>query len=692
METGTNLRKSASERRLVAILFADIQGYTAIMQRDEAHASTLLRQFQKLLTSEVASQNGQIVHFYGDGALCTFSNPLEALQCAMALQTAFQKEPEVPVRVGIHAGTVVIEEGGAFGNSINITSRIESLGIPGSILISKRVRDELKNQPDFRLQSLGSFEFKNVEEPMEIFALDISGFVVPKREEMHGKLKTTKANSKIKWPALVIAGLLLVAIVVSLVFSNRGPVTGETPGSSEMVLQRLAVLPFTNIREDPDSDFLGLALAEEIIGDLNYVKEILVRPSSAVRKYADMAVDAPTIGGELNVDYVLAGTFLREGDVIRMDIELVVVKSNERVWWEEIEADYQNAFQLQDMVSEKVLEGLKVQFSEEERKRRKADISDNPLAYEYYLRALAFPSTVEENRLAVDLLNKSIELDSLFAPAWSELGWRQKQLAAYTLGEGHQISIAEQNLQKALSLNEDQLNALSDLVAIFVETGRTDMAIVTARHALEINPNSAENHLVLGYAYRYAGYLKEAAKEEEIALNLEPDNPRISIKMGTTQIYLGDYEEALTQFERHNENPFSLAWQSQIHLRLGNRERALNLIKKVIEMDQEGVGHWVRSMKYHLEGEPEKGLRVLQKLEENLVDAEQFYNIANLYGLLGFNEECIRTLRKAVSRGFFSYPVLQNDSFLDPVRNEPDFLEVLEEARIKHEAFGRRYF
>ncbi len=679
-------------RRLAAILFADIQDYTSLMQKDETHASILLRRFQKELTREVESQDGQIINFYGDGALCTFNNPLDALRCAMAFQTAFQNEPAIPVRAGIHMGTVVIEDGKAYGDSINIASRIESLGVPGSILLSKIVQDELKNQPDISMQSLGQFEFKNLVEPIEVFALADPGYVVPKRDELKGKLQRQSVKTQIQWFALVIAGFILLASVILPLINNRKLSTHDFDGSPGSSLKRLAVLPFSNLRNNPDSDFLGLALADEIIGDLSYVKHILVRPSSAVRKYSQTVVDAPTAGTELKVDYILVGGYLIEGSEIRMNVELVGVEANELIWREEIEEAYQNAFQLQDIVTEKVLNGLKIQFSEEESQRRKADISEDPLAYEYYLRALAYPPTVEDNRLAVDLLNQSIALDSLFAPAWSELGWRIKQLGAYSIGEGYQISQAEQTLQKALSLNEDLLSALSSLIAIFVETGRTDKAIETARHALEVNPNSAENHVVLGYAYRYAGFLKEAINEEEIAMKLEPDDPRISIKMGTTQIYFGDYDKALKQLERHSENPFSLAWQGQIHLRMGDHDRALSLFNQVIEMDQEGVGHWVSSMKNHLEGTPENGLEALLILEKNLVDAEQIYNIANLYSLLGYKEHCIRNLRKAVSRGFFSYPVLQHDPFLNSVRDEPAFHEVLEEARVKHEAFERRYF
>lgn len=683
--------ESSSDRKLAAILFVDIQGYTALMQKDEEHASSLLRRFQDELTQQVRSKDGNIVNFYGDGALCTFKNPLEAMRCAMAFQSTFQSQPQVPVRAGIHLGTIVIENGKAYGDSINIASRIESLAIPGSILFSKRVQDELKNRPEFQTQSLGEFHFKNVEQPMEIYALANPGYALPKREEIEGKVKSQTINTKSKWYLYLIAGVILLSCI-SIFVHNIVRGTYNPKGITTGTLKRLAVLPFSNLAKDPDSDFLGLALADEIIGDLSYVKDVLVRPSSAILKYVNTIMDAPTVGDELMVDYILGGTFLTEGNKIRMDIELVNVATNEMIWREEIEDEYRNAFELQDRVSEIVLKELKIQFTDGESDHRKADVSDNPLAYEYYLRALAQSSSVEDNQLAVELLNQSINLDPVFAPAWSELGWRIKQLAAFKIGEGQQISIAEEKLEKALSLNQDLLSALSHLATIFVETGRIDKATETARRALVINPNNALNHTALGYAYRYAGFLDEAEKEAELALMLEPDNSRLKVDMGITQIYLGKYEKALQHFELSGQNAFSLAWQGQLHFRMGDEERAQHLLNKVIELDREGVGHWASVITNYLDGNIEKGFEALSKLEKDLVDPEQIYNIANQYSLLGYKEHCIRNLRKAVSRGFFNYSVLQNDPFLDSVRDEPAFIEVLEEAKMKHEAFGKWYF
>ncbi len=185
---------TSKDRRLAAILFADIIGYTSLMQKDEQQASTLIRHFQQQLEVKVNEYNGQIVNFYGDGALCTFQIPIDAVRCALAFQTLFQNKPNVPVRIGIHSGTVTYEGEKIFGDSVNITSRIESMGVAGGVLLSKKVRDEVKNNPDLQLQSLGSFEFKNVEEAIEGFAVANEGFVIPKPTELQGKLKTKKST------------------------------------------------------------------------------------------------------------------------------------------------------------------------------------------------------------------------------------------------------------------------------------------------------------------------------------------------------------------------------------------------------------------------------------------------------------------------------------------------------------------
>ncbi len=203
----------SEDHKLAIILFADIAGYTAMMEEDEAAALIVLGRFKEVMERETSGHNGQLVQYFGDAVLLAFDSSSKAVDCAAAIQLAFQKEPHVPVRIGMHMGDVLFKNGNVFGNGVNVASRIESLSVPGAVLMSKEVRDQIRNRGDYQLSSLGSFAFKNVEEPMEVYALASEGLVVPKRSEIQGKLKQAASRSvSMKLLLPVIAVLILGAI------------------------------------------------------------------------------------------------------------------------------------------------------------------------------------------------------------------------------------------------------------------------------------------------------------------------------------------------------------------------------------------------------------------------------------------------------------------------------------------------
>ena len=188
-------------RQLAAILFADIVGYTQLMQRNEKSALASLQKFKSELEQRVPVCNGEIIQFYGDGCLALFNSSVEAVECAKSLQLAFQKTPVTPVRIGLHAGEVLFKNDNVFGDAVNIASRVESLGVPGAVLLSSNIRNQIKNKSEFKLQSLGRFAFKNVEGDMTVYALANKGFPIPKKEEMQGKLKKASPPKKKKLSA-----------------------------------------------------------------------------------------------------------------------------------------------------------------------------------------------------------------------------------------------------------------------------------------------------------------------------------------------------------------------------------------------------------------------------------------------------------------------------------------------------------
>ena len=180
-------------RKLNTILFADITGYTSIMHENEEKAMQYLQTFKTILEKKVPEYDGRIVQYFGDACLLSFDSVTSGVNCAIALQYAFLKK-SVPIRIGMHLGEVVFKENNAFGDGVNIASRIESMGVPGCVLVSNAIRNQLRNKKEFSLKSMGSFEFKHVPEPMEVFALDHEGLSIPVKSDITGKFKTPKSD------------------------------------------------------------------------------------------------------------------------------------------------------------------------------------------------------------------------------------------------------------------------------------------------------------------------------------------------------------------------------------------------------------------------------------------------------------------------------------------------------------------
>jgi len=284
-------------RRLAAVLFADIVGYTALMQSDESLALSTLEKFKRELDTQIPANQGEIIQFYGDGCLCVFNSSVDAVAAAEKLQIAFQKTPIVPVRIGLNVGDIVFREGNVFGDAVNIASRVESLGISGAVLLSSTVREQVKNQLQFKVKSLGKFDFKNVEKPLEVFALANEGIAIPKKNAIKGKLKTT-SSPKTKWliPTLLTAILGLVTL-----FWFKTSDTKVSPSLTPSI----AVLPFRDMSPNKDQAYFGDGIAEEILNSLAQLKAIKVAGRTSSFSFKDQESTIATIGKELQVNHVL---------------------------------------------------------------------------------------------------------------------------------------------------------------------------------------------------------------------------------------------------------------------------------------------------------------------------------------------------------------------------------------------------
>ncbi len=387
------------------------------------------------------------------------------------------------------------------------------------------------------------------------------------------------------------------------------------------------------------------------------------------------------------------GHYLKEADIIRLNIELINVHSNEMIWREPIEVRYENVFELQDTVTKKVMDGLKTQFLLDKRIQIQTDVPKDPLAYEYYLRNISYPLTNEGDQLAIEMLKKSIELDPDYAPAYDQLGDRTQRLAQYGLLDPEETQKAENYYLKALSLNEELLSALGNLAVLYTNMGRTEEAVEITRQMLGINPNNADAHFSLGYIYRFAGMINEAVQEMEKAVHIDPENPGFR-SIINTYIFAGEYEKALDAAKNYEESAFILGFLGFGLFQQGNQKQAIEYFDRVIEMEPDGlIALWVTGLKAFIEGNIEEGVAASRKFEQmNIADAEAWFHFAENYGVLGDRNGCVRTLERAIEGGFFNYPFMLTDSLFDSVRDDPEFQRILKIAKEEHEAFKKRLF
>jgi len=496
-----------------------------------------------------------------------------------------------------------------------------------------------------------------------------------------------KINSKFK-RAYIFSGIVVSITMILLYVLFFLPKEED-----DKSLRSLAVLPFINERNDPETDFLGMSLADEIIGGLSYLQNIVIRPSSSIRVYKDKLINPMSAGKELSVDYILSGSHIKEKDIIRLNIELADVYADTILWRHKIEENSQNIFQLIDTVSKKIIDGLKIEFSPEERNRIQKDIPQNSLAYEYYLRGVAFPLSVKGTHLAISMLNESLNLDSTYAPTFAEIGFRKKYLAQYELNSSNLYNESEKFYVKSLNINPELLSALNSFAGSYVELGKSGEAFLLLQKALKINPNYAMTHYRISYLYRYAGMLNESKKAAEKALALDPTNARFR-SIGNTYLYLGEYRKALNAYELGGQSAFTYEQKGSIYFREGKLDSALGYFNRAINLEPSTLsGIFSKAVKAYIEQNKGEGLKIAKEWEQNDPwDSEALYQLSSIYGLFGEKKKCSLILRKAVDGGFFNYPFMLKDTFLDPVRDDPEFQEVLALAKKRHEAFKQEYF
>jgi serine/threonine protein kinase/TolB-like protein/tetratricopeptide (TPR) repeat protein len=460
-------------------------------------------------------------------------------------------------------------------------------------------------------------------------------------------------------------------------------------------MHTLAVLPFRNLRPDAQTDFLGYSLADAIINKLGYVRQLTVRPSSSVDKYRNQVVDPQRVAADLHVDTLLMGSFLRDGDDLRITTQLIDVKPDKILWQDTIDVKYDRLLTVQDTVSQQILKGLEVQLSPAEQENLKPEHGINSTAYEYYLRGVDLYA-LNDFPAAISMLEKSAAIDPNYAPTWAHLGRAYTTNASLQFGGREQYAKAQAAYEKAIALNPALIEVRIYMANLLTDTGRVEQAVPLMRDVLKSNPGYAEAHWELGYAYRFGGALQESVQECELA---RQNNPSVKLNSSAMNayLYLGEYDKFHDSLPL-NDSLYVLFYHGFVEYHLGNRERAMRDFDRVYDLDPTLLPAAVgKALSLDIQGKRAEGLALLRETEHRIVergvsDAESLYKVAQAYAVLGDTDSALRMFRRVIEGGFFPYPYFVRDPLLQNVRNEPEFQRLMNQARERHEQFRARFF
>ena len=544
---------SEPKRELTAIMFIDMVGYTAMMQKDERKTQNLVKRQRELIKPLVEKHSGEVLRYIGDGTLCTFRSAIEAVNCAVEIQKVLKDEDELNLRIGIHVGDIVFEGDDVYGDGVNVASRLEPLAESGGICVSGQVYDNIKNQPEMKTVFLGEKNLKNIAKPIMVYriALPWEREIVPSRSEYLAVHKPAAS----RWIGI---GLAVVLILVGAFWwwSSREP-SAIQPGQ----IASIAILPLDNLMGDPEQDYFVDGMHEALITELGKIGALRVISRTSVLGYRNNPKPITEIARELGVDALVEGSVLLVGDRVRITAQLIGVSPERHLWTDSYDRDLQNVLALHSDVARDIAKEIKALLTPENRtmlasEKRPVD----PEAYDSYLKGRYEMArfTVAPTRRAVAHFQESIRIDSAYAPAYAGLSFAYGQLSGPLRGmdprEG--TLLARAAAERALELDPELSEAHAILgMAHFFFDWDWEGAERDFRRAVELNPSSASGRWSLGLFLSIMGRSSEAISELEMALELDPLSLQTRVIVAEGFYRMGKFERAIAE----NRNILELA-------------------------------------------------------------------------------------------------------------------------------------
>jgi TolB-like protein/class 3 adenylate cyclase len=578
------------QRRLAAILAADIAGYSRLMGEDDVATVRDLKAHQAAVLPLIAEFGGRIIDTAGDGILAEFPSAVGAVECATRLQQVMVARnhgvPEnrrMQFRVGINLGDVIHDEARIYGDGINVAARLENIAEPGGICISEDVQRQIHDKLAVACRDLGEKELKNIARPVRVYALEPGGQEASKRKRIPFRLKRRMA--------LLLAALLAVAVAVavpSLVKRWRAP-AGEAAAT-------LAVLPFANQSDDAKRDYFSDGVTEDIINALGRFSGIRVAAYNAVRAYKAGGAGRDEVRRDLNVRYLVQGSVRQSGGRVRVGVELSDAAQGTQLWSDRYEGEGKELFEIQDRIVKDIAGALAVKLTSLEQRRAAAKPPQSMEAYDLVLRAreLLLSSDRARNREARALLAQALQLSPNYAEAYAALAMAELQRALFGWIEdpAEAVRRAEDAASRALAIDDPgaSARALGVLGNLHTFTGKFDAALAEANRAIELNASDAVAYALRGGVLMWTGHIAESIAASETARRFDPrPNSEGVFNLAFAYYLAGRYADALAlaeaELRRMPDLFFLHAIRAAAAAQLGNTEEARRAADDVRRLD-----------------------------------------------------------------------------------------------------------
>jgi len=630
---------SDGERRLAAIMFTDIVGYTRLMQENESATVGILKHHRELIRPLFVSHGGREIKTIGDAFLVEFGSALDATLCAIAVQNALydrrlSRGEKLDVRIGIHVGDVIESKGDIIGDAVNIASRVVPLAEPGGVCISEQVCDQIKNKIPYQLVKMGKRELKNVRGTVDIYRVILPWEKLPERE-------------------------------------SEAPVLDK---------KRVAVLPFSNFSPDPNDEYFSDGLTEELINRVSLVRGLEVIARTSAMNYKKEKKSITQIARELNVGTLLEGSVRKAGNRIRVSAQLINANTEGHLWAETYARDLQDIFEVQSSIAENVAEALKLKLLEvRERVEPTADID----AYTMYLRAmqLLHEGTKASCKESISLFKEAISKDPTFVHAYAGLS-----RAWHSMGPGTSradftmcVSRAEAAARRALDLGPRSAEAYTAMARVHGALDRFEEEHRELEKAIQINPNLVEAIRELGWYYAVFGRFDEALECLRRACSLDPLDPGSGLNLTMVLRVTGRVDEALEVVrglkELHRRRPSVYFQTACCYLQKKDFGKARVELDNGLRFEHDDWFLRVfRGVTYALSGRREEAQDELRDLMEDESEARRLGAQAWIRTALGDLDEAFEALMRGAELHSW-WGLIKFDPLFEGLWKDPRFSE-----------------